>query len=408
MFPEYSSSAAGVRTFGLIQKCIDLGLEVGFGTGAKQSSNATFPSETKVFRVRYNNTNDIVKTMGELDPDLVVFDRFLAEEAYASRVREIKPSAMRVLDMQDMHSLRRHRETNPFPSIPSPSTSTSLVRELASINRSDLSIVCSSVEKVLLEMEYKIPGEKLQMGSFFTSPIDKGYDNNHSFNQRKDFISIGGFKHPPNVDSAVWLVEDIWPRISKKIPDAVLNIYGAYPTRKISSLHSPSDNVHVHGFVPSLEEPFLKSRVLLAPLRFGAGVKGKIIDAFRFGCPVVTTKIGSEGIGKENEGWGGAVTSNIDCAEEFADAAVALYNDRDRYESSRAMARKILVREFDETRNLDAIVEAIQGTYEDLERCRERDVFGNILWHSSNRATEYFSRYIELKEKNRREEVDQT
>ena len=405
---EAKSSAAGVRTFGLLQHFADMGCQVGFGTGVKSSSNAKVPSGVLHYRVRYNNSEDVVKVMGELDPDLVIFDRFVAEEAFSSRVRELSPSAIRVLDMQDMHSLRRHRETIPFPSIPSPSTSSSLVRELASLHRSDLSIVCSSVEKAMLENEYKIPGEKLQLGSFFTKPVEMGYDEEkHGYDHRKNFISIGGFKHKPNVDSAVWLAEEIWPRINKKIPDASLNIYGAYPTKQISSLHSPKNNIRVHGFVPSLDEPFLKNRVLLAPLRFGAGVKGKIIDAFRYGCPVVTTPIGSEGIGPDVE-WGGLVTRRIDDAEEFADAAVALYNDRKRYESSKAAARKILVSEFDETTNLDAIVDSIERVNRDLEGHRQRDVFGNVLWHSSNRATEFFSRFIELKEKNRKDEENRS
>jgi len=342
-----------------------------------------------------------------LKPTAVIFDRYFAEEAFSSRLRDLAPEAVRILDMQDLHSLRRHRQERhtegsevSATSFPSPVSSSHLQRELASIHRSDLTIVCSRVEKKLLEESYGIPRHKLVLGSFFSTVAEggAGYDDEtHGFDQRNNFVSIGGFKHPPNVDSVIHLAEEVWPRISEELPDAKLHVYGAYPTREVMKYHNPSANILVKGFTQSLTPPLLSNRILLAPLRFGAGIKGKIVDAFRYGLPVVTTPIGAEGIGTMKD-FGGSVTRQNSDPFEFAKEAINLYSDRDAFQVARTNARNILETAFDEKTNLDAINEAIQQVSMSLQEQRSHDVFQNILWHQNNRATDYFSRWVELKE----------
>jgi len=112
---------------------------------------------------------------------------------------------------------------------------------------------------------------------------------------RRDVVFLGGFAHPPNIDSAQWMVEAIWSRLAQALPDARLMIVGANPTAQVRALASPS--ILVTGRIDDLHPVFEEARVFVAPLRFGAGVKGKIFTAFAHGLPVVTTSVGAEGMG---------------------------------------------------------------------------------------------------------------
>jgi len=145
-----------------------------------------------------------------------------------------------------------------------------------------------------------------------------------SFEERSDFMFIGNFLHAPNHDAVVYLKEVIWPLIFEKFPEAKMSIYGAYPTQKINSLHQPKMNFFVHGRAESSFEVILKARVLLAPIRFGAGIKGKLLEAMQFGTPSVTTEIGAEAMNGDFL-WNGFVA---DSPEDFANKAIELYQNK--------------------------------------------------------------------------------
>ena len=135
-------------------------------------------------------------------------------------------------------------------------------------------------------------------------------------------VFVGGFSHSPNVDAAVWLVREIWPYVIARIPDAVLYIAGSTPTAEVLTLAAP--NIHVTGFIsdPMLTALYQASQVAVVPLRYGGGVKGKIIESLRFGVPVVTTTIGVQGIPGAT-----AFISVADLAADIADAIVRLIAD---------------------------------------------------------------------------------
>jgi hypothetical protein len=311
------------------------------------------------------------------------------------------------------------------------------------------------------------------------------------------------------VDAVEYLATEIWPRIRARLPrshrdSAIMRVYGAYPNKRVQALHNPSEGFHICGHAKSLDV-LARARVLLAPLRYGAGIKGKIVDAWRYGLPVVTTEIGAEGIrgtarrrlspnqprlrlshasamptltdassasdgygedglgeagagfvrsggadsavaelldiygddgldsgydvdsviggrgfagafrGSSSRGsdgatggscdgsdaeplqleWGGLITSNPDA---FASDALTLYLEQEVWEAARLRARSLLRELYSEEENLNTIRLAIEEAMEQLPERRAADFAGALLWQQSARSTEYFSRWIELKE----------
>jgi glycosyltransferase involved in cell wall biosynthesis len=134
-------------------------------------------------------------------------------------------------------------------------------------------------------------------------------------------IFVGGFRHRPNVDAMLFFCREVLPTILKTVPDARLSIVGSNPPPEIVSLST--DRVLVTGFVPSTTPHLHASRVSVAPLRFGAGMKGKIGEAMAHGVPVVTTTVGAQGMGLQH----GMNALIADGPLAFADAVVQVLGD---------------------------------------------------------------------------------
>lgn len=371
------------------------------------------------------NIQDLLtKISAECDRLLVIFDRFYSEEMFSFHV--YKHSSKRttmVLDMQDLHSWRRSRqnfvqrqpfETNadglsnlPLNVIPK-NDDLYLLRELASIYRSDLSLVCSSAEIDLLSNVYRVPSDKICLSPLFGAKLDDERSEERppvkcrNFGQRNDFVFVGGFHHDPNVDG-VRQLQRLWPEIRKRLgstgsrSDAPnLHVYGAYCPEKLNGelrqRKFQDIGFFFHGYHPGLvDDILLDKRVLLSPLRFGAGIKGKLVDAWRCGLPVVTTPIGSEGMCNDQGLFGGIVTENDD---DFVRAACDLYTNESQWNGAVSVSHDILPLlcgwEFVGRRLVDAV--------QNCNDRRSRDHIRSILWHQTNRSSEYFSKYIECKE----------
>ena len=461
-WPEPNATAAGTRTMSLLNN-FSTSLNspftsVHFGCGATLHDSSiinekrTGNNNIHWHQIKPNRSEDMKNLIHTIETKhnnpirAVVFDRFYAEEAYSFRIKELCPNALLILDMQDVHSLRIGRqciveeeERDIFSMTEQlmkrvmefdPSTNyhnyneskqrkkayDTFLREMASIHRSDLVLVCSSEEMKML-VSWGIPKWKLSLASFFCmdddddddddNDIDNDNDNDNNYNittkmqqsydDRVDFVTLGGFKHQPNVDSIQLLRHEIWPRIRARLPNARLHVYGAYPTHQILALHNKKTGFLVHGYVDNLEKVILQSRVLLAPLRFGAGCKGKIIDAWTYGCPVVTTQIGAEGMRDESssDSWGGSVVSDTN---KFVEAAVKVYTQKHQWQCCQAEGSRLLKKLFNGSVNLPKVENGIRLGMKDLHVNRRSDIVGSILWRDTLRSTEYFSKWIELKE----------
>jgi len=140
-------------------------------------------------------------------------------------------------------------------------------------------------------------------------------------------IFLGGFQHPPNIDSAKYLVHDIWPKIKQGLPESKLYIVGSNPPDVIKNL--ATDDIIVTGFVKDLSTFYNECKVMLAPLRYGAGIKGKITQSLARGLPVVTTPIGAEGINLVDSKHC-VIANNPD---EFAKKAIRVYKEKNLWEA---------------------------------------------------------------------------
>lgn len=418
---DASASAAGARSEALVRGAIDRGWRVSALSSVDRGEGVGIGGGARAARVEANRGGSWEAALeGTGGADCVVFDRFLSEEAHSWRVRELWPNAVRVLDMQDCHALRRARERaltagavmDAVVQAAPGARDRDQMREIASVQRSDLTLVCSPVEARWLEKECGVAGRKLRVASFFEDAVDtSAFRDDEDFDRRRGFVTIGTFMHKPNVDSIAWLREEVWPLVRERLPDATMRVYGSYMTEAHRArFHDPRRGFEVVGFAPDLNEVMGSARVLLAPLRFGAGIKGKVLDAWKRGTPVVTTPIGSEGTVRgvdefwrpssapidPDHGWGGF--GDRVSANDIAEAAVRLHEDRELWSRARRAGANIINEDFSSSVNIPDVLDAIEDVMRNIDAVRDEDYIGQALWHHTEKSTTYFSKWIELKE----------
>ena len=392
VWPEEQSSAAGVRTLELIRYLKRNGQEVHFASAAKNEKNAPalLRADVKTHAILLNDSS-FDAFVKDLSPDVVVYDRFVTEEQYGWRVRKELPNVLSILDTQDLHFLRRNRQngtSTPFTE--------DFYREVASILRCDRTLLVSDFEESLLKKEFGIPEDLLQ-----TVPI--GYPvSSHSsisFENRRDFCWIGNFQHAPNTDGLKIFLNSIWPLIRRQKPDAQVHVYGAYITQEFSEKHDPANGVLMKGWIENPEETLARYRVNLAPLRFGAGTKGKIAQGWASGTPVVTTDIGREGLVREDKFGGKAV--ELEAFEVFAQECIRLHDEEKTWQEARAAGLNLIRTYFDSEKIGAMFLDSVNSLRGNLDAHRKKHWMSAVLNLQNMRSTEFFSRWIEAKEKNR-------
>lgn len=397
---EPQSSAAGSRMLQLIQYFQEQKYHIHFGTAAQKNPNSLDLSSVGV-QVHGLALNDISfdELIQSINPTIVVFDRFMTEEQFGWRVAENAPHAVRILDTEDLHCLRKVREkkwraNEPFEFSDLLSEDITK-REIASILRSDISLIISSFELELLQQFFFIDASLLCYVPYLLD-LDSSEIPPTTFQERKHFVSLGNFLHAPNLNSVVHLKKNLWSKIREQLPDAQLHIYGAYPTQQVLEFHKPNEGFYVHGFVEDKNAVLENARVLLAPLQFGAGLKGKFIDAAINGCPSVTTSIGIEGYGIAKD-WGGLIA---DSPIEFAKSAVELYTDPIRWKQAQKRGIQLLG-QFDLAENSKRLTAKISAVQSNLAAHRNKNFMGSLLHHHSLQSTKYLGKWIEAKNQNK-------
>jgi glycosyltransferase involved in cell wall biosynthesis len=214
-------------------------------------------------------------------------------------------------------------------------------------------------------------------------------------------VAIGNFRHEPNWDAVLTLKQHIWPAIRKRIPKAQLHIYGAYPPKKATQLHNEKQGFLVKGWCEDAFEVLRDAKVLLAPLRFGAGLKGKMLDAAQCGLPAVTTYIGAEGLYSNAKKTGVLDTcvasNNLD---QFIEDAVNLYKDETLWQSLQDNCIPWLASRFSKAQHSKALLTTIHHIQANLHEHRLTNFTGSMLRHHSMKSTQYMSQWIEAKNKN--------
>jgi glycosyltransferase involved in cell wall biosynthesis len=218
---------------------------------------------------------------------------------------------------------------------------------------------------------------------------------NPDFEQRQGFISIGNFRHPPNWDSVLWLKQQIWPLIRKQLPNAKIYICGAYPPPKATDLHDEKSGFIVKGWVDDAVKEMQAARICLAPLRFGAGIKGKLAEAMLCSTPSVTTHIGIEGMQTQLP-WAGEVAND---ATSIANAAVKLYQDEAAWRCASDLGQKNAQLLFEQHKNFIAFESRLTQVLTNLAVHRQDNFIGSMLNHHHHKSTKYMSQWIEAKNK---------
>ncbi|GMF37250.1 unnamed protein product [Phytophthora lilii] len=407
VWPERTSSAAGVRSADIISVLQERGYQVLCVSPSRLNDHTTrLEKEQGVRCVQADaNSDAFQKLLLESAPQLVVFDRFIAEEMYGWQARKYAPEALRVLDLQDVHFVRRAREfavkkkganfeeTLDGAQLDIAPVEKLAIRELASIHRSDLTLYVSDYERELLVSRFQLPEEGLHRCDFFYPEIKAS--SLRSFDERRNVAFIGSFKHAPNVDAVEWTKTTILPLLRSMGENAEIHIYGSYgDTKRFAKLDDPECGFFMKGFAPDAHETLSQYRLSIAPLRFGAGIKGKIADSWFVGTPCVSTSVGSEGMTSDSNVWGGSIA---DSPRDFATEIQRLYNDKLRWNAAKDAGIVACSTRYDGSRNADSLMERVERAMGEKQRWREENWMGRILWSEKFRATEYMSRYIRAK-----------
>jgi glycosyltransferase involved in cell wall biosynthesis len=219
-----------------------------------------------------------------------------------------------------------------------------------------VNIACSDVVLAITEDEKKaILAEAPEAAVKIVPNIHEVVNNVRPFGKRKGLMFIGGFWHTPNEDAVVFFVEEILPLIRKELSDVKFICVGSNPAERILAL--ASDAISVTGYVQDVSPFFENSRVFVSPLRYGAGMKGKIGQSMGYGLPVVTTTIGAEGIGLVNK----ETALIADDPGEFAEAVIEVYNDEDLWNRLSSNSIRLIEERYSE-RAVKETVREILGT----------------------------------------------
>jgi O-antigen biosynthesis protein len=400
VWPEPDASAAGSRTMRLLEACQGAGYEVRFASPCQENSHQRALEDRGIRTARLEpNDNAFDVYVSEYKPEIVCFDRFMIEEQFSWRVRSLLPEALRVLDTVDLHSLRRERQRSVASPEESPSSTLSddALRELAAIYRSDLSLIISRTEAALLKDRFGVPASLLEVTGFFyppPPPYSLGWD------ARANLVFIGNGLHAPNVDAMRLLKHTLWGPIRSALadrgaPDVELHIYGAYLPQEVMQFDNPHQGFRVKGKVEDLYGTLQRYRCNLAPLRFGAGLKGKVSDGWMVGLPCVATPIAAEGM-SSGDHFGGVIEESL---ELYPQRVAELYTDKEIWDAAQEDGTKVLTSLFSQANNTRVFQERLARLVEEKSRAREQNIVGSIMWYHGLRSTEYFSRWIECKNK---------
>lgn len=393
VWPEPNSTATGSRMLQLISLFQKQDYEITFLCSASKSDFSFDLSQISVkTKAIQLNDSSFDTEITALNPNVVLFDQFMIEEQYGWRVMENCPNALRILDTEDLHFLRKAREVAYKQNrelVFEDYISDIFKREIASIYRCDLALLISEYEMQLATETFKIDDSILHYLPFISEEVNP---NVPKFEDRQHFVSIGNFLHEPNWQTVLAL-KKCWKSIKKQLPEAELHIYGAYVSEKAKQLHNEKEGFLIKGRAESVANVYSKARVLLAPIPYGAGLKGKLFEAMQLGLPSITTKMGAEAM-NGNLDWNGFITSD---EADFIEKAVELYTNKSIWETAQKNGYKILEKRFKKELYETDFMNQVENLKENLNAHRSKNYLGQILQHQSLQSTKYMSKWIEAK-----------
>lgn len=275
---------------------------------------------------------------------------------FIHRIRRVNPGVRIVFDMVDTHFLRFQREyeiSGEAAALSEAKRYRKLERKLAQL--SDV-VWCASGEDKQV-MERAAPGSRIEV----VPTIHELRDSGKPFDGRQDLLFIGNLVHRPNEDAVLFFLREVYPLVQKSMPSVRLDIIGDNASTAIKAFDS--EKVRILGYVPDVEPYLRNARVFVAPLRFGAGIKGKVGEAMAHGLPVVTTSIGAEGFGLTHE----LDVMIGDHPDSFAQAIEQLYLQKELWERVAANSRLRIERHF----TPEVVAETINNSIKETDRGTE-------------------------------------
>jgi GT2 family glycosyltransferase len=336
--PEIDKDSGSLRMYYIVQALVNSGHKIIFWPDNQYFHNRYTPLLQKMGVEAFYGNIDFTGFLSQYGRyiDIVILSRGHIAIHYIHAIQELTKARI-IFDTVDLQFLREERRMGIHSSRPRKRihrAETLKKSELFVAGQSDQIWVTSSVEKKILENMKRLPPIEVIANAHPLASCNTPYQD------RKGLVFIGGFRHPPNEDGICWFVESILPSILRKIPDLYLYVLGSHPTSKVKSLESR--NVKVTGYIEDVTPYFEASRVFIAPLRYGAGLKGKIGQSLSYGVPVVTTAIGAEGFGFTPD-----VNALIADGEvDFATKVIEIYNDQVLWEALSANGRELIKRKF--------------------------------------------------------------
>jgi glycosyltransferase involved in cell wall biosynthesis len=396
----------------IIQCFLEQGWHITFASPATEGEHRADLAALGIDEVSIElNNSSFDAFVSELAPDIVLFDQFMIEEQFGWRVEKHCPDALRILETSDLQSLRHARHTQLKHHLSKSEQPNDLERffelseetiyadmatgdlaqrEVAALFRSDLNLMTSDVEMQLLSSQFAVPESLLHWCPLM---VEGASCETRPFEDRAHFLSIGNFRHAPNWDAVLWMKNAIWPLIRQQLPKAQLHVYGSYTPPKATALHNAAQGFHVMNWAEDALQVMAQARVCLAPLRFGAGIKGKLVDAMLCGTPSVTTLIGAEAM-SGGQPWPGLIASS---AEDIATAAVRLYQDQKLWEQAQQAGTALLLARYQHNQHCASLIQRIEQLRQNLTEHRSANFIGAMLRHHHHKSTQYMAQWIEAK-----------
>lgn len=282
--------------------------------------------------------------------DLVYITRYAVAARYVDAVRKLAPQAKVVFNNADLHFLRELRAAiNARSKEQIAAALRTRDDELSLMRKVDLVLSYSEAEKAVI-VSHNLDSTRTARCPWVVSVPD----DPPSFDERRDIAFLGGFSHAPNPEAMEYFVREVMPLLRQRLPGVALRIYGSDIPERIEQLATA--DVVVEGWVPEVAQVYATCRVFIAPLRSGAGLKGKVIGAFAFGTPCVLSPIAVEGIGVRD----GEEALIADRPTEWADNIARLYKDRELWLQLHMHARRFAAREYSFTKAQKVMQSALE------------------------------------------------
>ncbi len=340
--PTPNIDGASLRICNLLKLLIELSYKVTF--------TSSFPSSWEPFCETLEKDIEYLENLGVdvesssvkehlekkgSEYDIIILNTNYSATHHLKYVKEYAPKATTIFDTVSLQHLRFFREAK------TTGNSKILLRslqakkqEISNVELADYTFTVSEYEKNILKQES--PDSNIHI----ISNIHDIYGSSKDYSNREGIIFIGSFQHNPNLDAVSYLVNEIYPLIKKEMKDVKIYIIGDNPPDFIKELNS--ENIIITGYVNNLDEYYNKCRISIVPLRFGSGVKSKVLLSMGYGVPVVATSIGTEGLllrNKEN-------VMEADTAKDFSKAVLELYNNSDLWNKVSRNGFKIIENHF--------------------------------------------------------------